>query len=202
MKLNIIDKCIVGVLVILVATAIINICSNLGTYLRLREFQAVMMSHVNEPYNEVKTLPKNIQELSQKHNAFVELFNSKEKTFAFNMEKNIFRDSESFWFAKRIKERLAKESNLNYRVVSDINWVNEEMRIDLAQKKFIDGKQDACEEEKQKDREIQIVVQVAEDCLSSACIIDIPNHKYIKMSKKVDYVIEQLQANNPPTKAN
>lgn len=202
MKLNIIDKCIVGVLVILVATAIINICSNFGTYLRLREFQAVMMSHVNEPYNEVKTLPKNIQELSQKHNAFVELFNSKEKTFAFNMEKNIFRDSESFWFAKRIKERLAKESNLNYRVVSDINWVNEEMRIDLAQKKFIDGKQDACEEEKQKDREIQIVVQVAEDCLFSACIIDIPNHKYIKMSKKVDYVIEQLQANNPPTKAN
>lgn len=61
MKLNIIDKCIVGVLVILVATAIINICSNLGTYLRLREFQAVMMSHVNDPYNEVKTLPKNIQ---------------------------------------------------------------------------------------------------------------------------------------------
>lgn len=202
MKLNIVDKCIVGALVILVIAATINICKNLGTYLRLRDYNAVMMSHLDDPYNEVETLPSNIQELSKKHNAFVELFNSNEKTFAFNMENNIFNDSKSFWFAKRMKERLAKETNLNYRVVSDINWAKEEMRIDLAHKKFIDGKQDACEEEKQDDREIQIVVQVAEDCLSSACIIDIPNHKYIKMSKKVDYVIEQLQANNPPAKAN
>lgn len=192
MKLNIIDKCIVGIvsLIILYAAFI-----NIKPYIHKKSHQFLGQY----PQVEEHTLSHHIVEYSEKYHAFEDLFHSKTPVFTYGYNPLSIERGNNNAYHKKLEKKY-NSANLNYNYIPYTNW--REKIAELKDEFFPVPDNDACFAEIGIDEEFQKLTDVVSVCLANSCIIDAQHHKYTILGRDIDFIIQQLQANNPPTKAN
>lgn len=190
MKLNILDKCIVGaVLLIVFLAAYIN----LRPYMQLKKHAFIGVA----PQIEEHHLSNKIINYSTKYHAFEDLFHSQTPVFTYGYNPLSIERGNNRAYRKKL-EKAYNSANLNYKYIPYPDWRDE--IATLKDKYFPLPNSDACFADIGIDEEFQKLTNVVSVCLANSCIIDTQQHKYIILGRDIDFVIEQLKANNPPSK--
>lgn len=183
------EKTIIIILIILIIGAICSIYKRVQLNLENKKLSSFIVSVENET-----KLPPNIRELSKKYNAYEELYSSDQKTFVYGYDRNSFDKKYDEKFHKKLSERL-KAENLNYRYFAIEKWEERSSNIEGENRQLMGQ---TCSDPSKND--LMTVLDISNDCISNSCIIDMKNHKYITISRDIDFIIKTLKKYNPPEK--
>ncbi len=190
MKLNRIDKIIGIVTIILVIIATIQIISNKTIN---KKTTSMLNNFNNDPYSATwvneEILPDNIKKYSEKYETYQELYNSDELTLVYGYE--VFNHDERLnsVFHRKLSKKI-KNKNLNYRIVALNGYQH------LPDQLLGNYQEDVtCRADLSKD--LNALINTSENCLETACIVDMKNNRYIHMGRNIDTIVETLEKYNP-----
>ncbi len=184
MKLNNIDKIVLGLLTLLIIGDLFILCNR---YIQNKNSPFVIIRAAS---SEVKSLPKNIKEDSKKYNVYPELFNSDQKVFTYNYDTNSFDIKNNWLFHKDMTKKL-KEANLNYKYIIQKNAITEITTI---------GDKKTCNAAIVLNQTHEKILDIADECFLNACIIDSKNNNYIILTRDTDNIMSVLKEENTKTK--
>lgn len=188
MGLNAIEKkCIIGVCFLV----LLAICCNFGQikYVITTFYENHFVPEtLNDRYMTMVALPADIKQISQKYNAFKEIYNSDGLILVYGYEPLSADEESNRIFHKRINE-LIKERNLDIKVLSYENW---RKVIDKAQED--NGKDPgACTLFSADEADLKTIIDTTQNCFMNVCIIDAKNNQYASMGRDLGTTIATIE---------
>ncbi len=182
MKLNIIDKSIIAVVAILIISAIVSTIKTSNSI-------PVVPQFIGETSPKTKAVPDNILELTDKYNAYQELYKSDKPTLVYGYNKFNVDEKYNKIFHKKLTKKIA-EQNIKFNILPVENHEDQSSRI-IAETKEKTG---TCSP--QTDKDFDALINTSENCLEQACIIDMKNKKYTVIERNIDTIVNTLREYN------
>lgn len=187
MKLNIMDKIIMTVVVILI------IFAGISTYK-----QGLLKDHTNvnrfDPMSYTESLPENIKQLSEQYNIYPELYNSDKPVFTygynqFSMDKNFNRT-----FHKKLEKEL-NNTEFNYKIVVFKNW--KDNFDELMAQNMPNQSSESCTPKTKEEELLKETIEFSHNCIKQACIINTKANTYTLMDRDIKLIMSKLKEQNP-----
>jgi len=136
-------------------------------------------------------LPNNIREISNKYNAYQDLYSSDKLTLIYSYTDSTSDDELDMGikFHEKLSKALEKEK-LDYRYIVYNNWKDDSLEVTLRNKKYLD-ETDSCKTPIEFD--LQEYILTSQDCIRSVCLMDVKNHRFYTLTPDVDYIISELK---------
>lgn len=188
MKIGKPEICTILILAGMIIYIIINTAIRLGVF---EDKNAIKIYPIVSNMSTEKQLPKNIRELSNKYNAYKDLYSSDKLTLIYN-----YTDSTSpseldmgLVFHQNLTKALEKEK-LDYRYVVYNNWKDDSLEVTLRNKKFLD-ETDSCKTPVELN--LQEYILTSQECILNVCLMDVKNHRFYTLTPDVKYIISELK---------
>ncbi len=190
MKLGIMEKITIAITLVLVVWAGIESTKAFDKHYNPEKYNPYIL-----PTAEEKPLPKNIKQLSEKYEAYQDLYNSDKPIFVYGYTRYTPKKRESIKFHKSLKARLEKEK-LGYKVITYRNWRDYDNTVEENNMDLYEGDGSTCTMANPSSEELDSLRNTSKDCLEFACIIDMKKNKYVILSRNVDFIIDELKKYN------
>ena len=189
MKLSIPQKIIIGILVLLIISAVKNMVNIFKPKRTIIE-QAAYNYQKNSKIAEEKTFPEGITLVTNDYKYFKDIFASKENVLIYGYTYGAFEDSQSESFHKKLNE-LIEQEKISIKVVPIKNW-RKIYTTKLSTKKNFEISSCSLDDTAEKDY-MDNFENLAYTCLKQACIIDNNKKTYTTISRDLEFIVKTLK---------
>lgn len=143
--------------------------------------------------NDIKEyeLPPDIRDWSKKFEAYEDLYGSDKPTLVYKYTSKRTGKPFDRVFHEDLKKEF-NEENLDFGYIAYKDLKDESFKLILKNQNRADG--ESCPFESKDIDKLLDIIDVTNDCIANACIVDVKKGKYYLMTPNIDYIIEKLKA--------
>ncbi|MBQ8460212.1 hypothetical protein IJ541_08945 [bacterium] len=190
MKISTFDKIIISIVCLLVICAGIAIYKTYfnknSYYIQMRNMMELAPATATH-----KEFPADIKKFSKKYHALEELFLSDKKVFTYGYKPLSIEKNMDERFSQHLLARISENNLDNYEVIPYENW--EKLRDKIKIENFPGLESEACTMVLPEEKDLDSVLQVADECVMNSCIIDAPNNEYFVLTRNIDFIVQTLK---------
>lgn len=194
MKLNIFDKILIVLVIILIGIAGHNIYKyNTPMNKQIRE---LIKPRIGKVHPQKFTI--NLKDLSKKYHIYEDLYNTDETIITFGYEDRPMELGYGKDFHDDFLKRL-KEENINYKVVPYHNY--EDIKQDIIKQKG--NANTGCSANNGLEEDLNSLIKETETCLINICLINNKKSEFILISRQeIDFAIKTFKELSEENKSN